>query len=184
MERRDSVPHAAYCAKTPSEWRDGHVTRQWVLTALLGCFLLGSATNSAAAEFTYRGVKFGMTRKAVSKLVPLEERSNKAAGKTSFADNEVFFEFDDKGQLYAVEISYFIPKPAEIMRLALRRALQKKYAVSNPSEKAWDLGDAFLVFDDYYISNLAYSRTRITHKRLYDEYLDRLGAQFGSRLQD
>ena len=158
--------------------------KPWILIGLLGLFLLGSATKAPAAEFTYHGVKFGMTREEVSKLVPLEERSNKAAGQTSFADNKVFFEFDDKGQLYAIEISYFIPKPVEIMRLALRRALQKKYAVSNPSTPIWDLGDTFLVFEDYYISNLAYSRTRITHKRLYDEYLDRLGAQFGPRLLD
>lgn len=160
------------------------VTKQSMLIASLGIFLLCNAGRAAAAEFTYRGVKFGMTREEVSKLVPLEGRSNKAAGQTSFADNKVFFEFDDKDQLYAIEINYFIPKPVDIMRPALRRALQKKYAVSNPSNAVWDLGDAFVVFEDYYIGNLAYLRTRITHKRLHDEYLDRLGAQFGPKLQD
>lgn len=184
MERRDSVPHAAYCSKTPSEWRDGHVKRQWILTVLLGCFLLGSATKSAAAEFTYRGVKFGMTREAVSKLVPLEGESNQAAANKGSADKKVAFKFDDKGQLYVIEISYRIPPPEHLMAPALRRALQKKYGVSNPSEKPWDLGDALMSFEEYSLSKQDYLRTRITHTRLYDEYVERLAAKRAPLVQD
>jgi hypothetical protein len=132
----------------------------------------------------FGGVKFGMTRAEVSKLVPLEPGSNRAAGRTSFSDNTVVFQFDDKGQLYIVEISYWIPEPKEIMLAALKRALQKKYAVSNTSSVPWDLGDALMSFEEYYMSNVAYLRTTIMHKRLYDEYLDRAGAVLQPRLQD
>lgn len=160
------------------------MTRQWILTGVIGLLLLCNATKAAAGEFTYRGVKFGMTRAEVSKLVPLEPGSNRAAGRTSFSDNTVVFQFDDKGQLYIVEISYWIPNPPELMRAALKRALQKKYAVSNTSSVPWDLGDALMSFEEYYISNVAYLRTTIMHKRLYDEYLDRAGAVLQPRLQD
>ena len=163
------------------------MTIRWGLTSLLGLFLFCNATKAAAAEFTYRGVNFGMTKEEVSKLVPLEAASNRAAGRKSFADKEVNFEFDDKGQLYVIEIDYWIPKPPHIMRPAMRRALQKKYAVSNPSDPVWDLGDVLMKFDEYYGGGggkLPYLRTTITHKRLYNEYLDRMAAQLGPSVQD
>ncbi len=155
-----------------------------MLIGLLGLFLLGSAGEAPAAEFTYRGVKFGMTREEVSKLVPLVEGSNQAAGKKGSTDKTVFFQFDDKNQLYAIEISYWIPQPLHIMRPALRRQLQKKYAVSNPSEGVWDLGDAVISFEDYSLKKQHYLRTRITNKRLYDEYIERLAIQVAPSLDD
>ncbi len=162
-----------------------YVTRRRILKSLLVIFLLCVATKLAAAEFSYREVKFGMTREEVSKLVPLEKGSNVAAGQTGFMDKLVVFQFDDRGQLYGIEISYWIPEPGHIMLAAMRRALQKKYGVSNPSEKVWDLGDALISFDEYHVSNPAhYLRTTITHKRLYGEYLDRAGAPLGPSLQD
>ena len=82
---------------------------------------------------TCHGVKFGMTREAVSKLVPLDGESNQAAANKGSADKKVAFQFDDKDQLYAIEITYRIPPPQHLMRPALRREMQKKYAVSDPS---------------------------------------------------
>ncbi|HLC21599.1 MAG TPA: hypothetical protein VJM10_05775 [Candidatus Methylomirabilis sp.] len=82
---------------------------------------------------TCHGVKFGMTREEVSKLVPLEGESNQAASNKGSADKKVAFKFDDKGQLYVIEISYRIPPPQHLMLPALRREMQKKYAVSDPS---------------------------------------------------
>ncbi len=184
MQRRDSVLDWAYCPKATCERRDGDVTKHWMLTAVLGLFLFGSATKSAAAEFTYRGVKFGMTREAVSKLVPLDGDSNQAASNKGSADKKVAFQFDDKDQLYAIEISYRIPPPQHIMRPALQRELRKKYAVTNPSEKAWDLGEALMSFEEYSLSKQRYLRTRITHKRLYDEYVERLAVQVAPSMQD
>jgi len=163
------------------------VTKQKILIGLLGFLFLSAVTQAAAEEFTYRGVKFGMTREEVSKLVPLKKGSDKerATGQTNFEDNTVFFQFDDTGRLYAIEISYFIPDPKHIVLPAMRKALAKKYGVSNPSEKVWDHGDVRISFGEYYISNPAqYLRTTITHKRLYDEYLDRVGTLLGDRLKD
>ncbi len=165
-----------------SRAEDGYVTRQWILTGVIGLLLLCNATKAAACEFTYRGVRFRMTRTEVSKFVPLEPGTNRAAGRTSFSDNTVVFQFDDKGQFYIVEISYWIPDPKELIRAALKRASQKKYAVSNTSSVPWDLGDALMSFEKYYISNVACLRTTIMHKRLYDEYLDRAGAVLQPRL--
>ena len=161
------------------------MTKQRVVIGLLGFLLLCAATRTGAEEFTYRGVKFGMTREEVLKLVPLENGSNRVAGQKSFADKKVTFQFDDKGQVYAIEMDYWIPKPGRPILDALRKALQKKFAVANPSEKVWDLGYAFMSFEEYYSTNpVRYYRTTITHKRLYDEYLDRLSTQFGPALQD
>ncbi len=161
------------------------MTKQGVVIGLLGFLLLCGATRTAAEEFTYRGVKFGMTREELSKLVPLEDGTNRAAGRKSFADKKVTFQFDDKGQVYAIEFEYWIPEPARLMQAALRRALQKKYAVASTSEKVWDLGYALMSFDEIYTTNpVRYLRTTITHKRLYEEYLDRVAVQFAPSLQD
>jgi hypothetical protein len=142
----------------------------------MGLLLLCNATKAAAYEFTYRGVRFCMTRTEVSKFVPLEPGTNRAAGRTSVSDNTVVFQFDDKGQFSIVEISYWIPDPKELIRAALKRAPQKKYAVSNTSSVPWDLGDALMSFEEYSISNVHYLQSRIRHKRLYNEYFDRAGA--------
>jgi hypothetical protein len=161
------------------------VTRRRILKGLLVIVLLCDVTKVAAAEFSYRGVKFGMTREEISKLVPLEPGTNEVTGRQSFMDKQVAFQFDDKGQLYVVEISYWVPEPVQLKLAAMKRALQKKYAVSNPSEKVWDLGDAFMSLDDIFVTNPSrYLKTTITSKRLYDEYLDRAGATFRPALQD
>ncbi len=161
------------------------MTRQSILIGLAWVCLLCAATKAGAAEFTYRGVKFGLTRDEVSKLVPLVGDTNQAAGGAGLgAAKGLSFEFDDKGQLYTLQISYWMPKPLHVMRPALRRALQKKYGVNAPSEKVWDLGDVLMSFEEYYIGNQSYLRTTITHKRLYDEYLDRLADQLAPSLRN
>ena len=142
------------------------MTRQWILTGVLGLFLLSTATRAMAAEFTYRGVKFGMTREEVSKHVPLIPGTIQAAGKPGTTAKAAYFQFDDKDQLYSIELNYLLPHPVQIMRPAMRRALQKKYAVSNPSEKVWDLGDALMSFEEYYMGSQGYLRITTTHKRL------------------
>ncbi|HLC21598.1 MAG TPA: hypothetical protein VJM10_05770 [Candidatus Methylomirabilis sp.] len=39
-------------------------------------------------------------------------------------------------------------------------------------------------FEEYSLSKQHYLRTRITHKRLYDDYVERLAAQRASSVQD
>ncbi len=157
------------------------MTKQSILMGIAWLCLLCGATKAGAAEFTYRGVKFGMTRDEVAKLVPLIPGSNQEA-REGFVNKKVFFQFDDRGQLYVIEISYQVEGPLAVA--ALRRALQKKYGVNNASERVWDLGDVLVSFDEYYGNPSHFLRTTITHKRLYDEYLDRLAAQFGPKLRD
>ena len=153
-------------------------TQRRIWLGWVGLYLICHAAQAGAAEFTYRGVKFGMTRDEVAKLVPLVPGSNQEARQ----DKKIDFRFDDRGQLYVIEISYRIEGPHAAA--ALRRALQKKYGVKNVSERVWDLGDVLVSFDEYYGNPTHFLRTMITHKRLYDEYLDRASALFGDRLRD
>ncbi len=180
-----SVQHGGVPRECTFPAEDRQVTKQSILiaslVASLGIFLLCDAIKATAAEFTYRGVKFGMTREEVSKLVPLDPDSNRAA-RSGFADKNVNFQFDDRGQLYVIEISYLLEGPLAVS--AMRRALQKKYGVSNASEGVWDLDDVLVSIDEYYGNPSHYLRTTITHKRLYDEYLDRLASRFAPALQD
>jgi hypothetical protein len=160
------------------------MSTRWLLTGLLAGFFLCNTMEAGAAEFTYRGVKFGMTREGVSKLVPLIPRTNQALGRAGSTAKAVYFQFDEKDSLYGIELNYLIPEASPIMRRAMRRALQEKYAVVNPSEKVWDLGDAVMTFEEYNMGGQAYLKVIATHKRLYDEYLDRLATQLGASVQD
>ena len=96
MPPRDDGALQGKLHHTVSPAKGGYVTKRWVLTGLLLFFLLGTATKGAAAEFTYRGVKFSMTRGEVSILVLPEPGTNQVAGWQGFSKNAAF-QFTDKG---------------------------------------------------------------------------------------
>ncbi|OGV96844.1 MAG: hypothetical protein A2W53_00085 [Nitrospinae bacterium RIFCSPHIGHO2_02_39_11] len=151
-------------------------------TIAIQIILLFLSFPSYAADFEFYGIKFGMTKKDVKKIVPISSSSVEGLYKTDKEIREemdiTFFSFDHNQQLYKILTSFKTTDNRKEVAAAMVLAIQEKFIT--PFLKSTDIeikSELSNMGDEKYIA------LEITSKTLRDKYIEHLKSEMLKKLQ-